>query len=50
MPEHFTPSPGPGLPRDREAEAERLIETLEATADDYAARVNARVTGQTAND
>ena len=36
--------------RDREAEAEHLIETLEATAGDYAARVDARVTGQPAND
>lgn len=50
MPEHFTPSPGPGLPRDRKAEVERFIEMLEATTDDYAARIDARVTGQTAND
>ena len=50
LPERFTPSPGPGLPRDRQAGTERLIESLEATADDYAARVDAWVTGQTAND
>ncbi len=50
IPEHFSPSPGPGLPRDRESEAERLIEALEASAEDYAARLDARVRERAAND
>ena len=50
VPERFKPSPGPGLPTDRKAEAERLIAALEATADEYAARLDARVRELAAND
>jgi hypothetical protein len=50
IPQHFSPSPGPGLPPDREAEAERLIEALESSAGDYEARVDARVRELAADD
>ena len=43
IPERFAPSPGPGLPQDHDAEAERLISELGASADEYAARLDARV-------
>ena len=50
VPERFEPSPGPVLPHDLAAEAERHIEALDASADDYLARLDARVAGLAADD